>query len=107
MAFDSLIKFRCERELQARVLRLSKHPSNRGRDFADLCRIAMEDYCAAEEERLRLKPISSVEIIEYLAVLEGERRLALNEKPAPYGRNVPTTDTHHKSKRGPKAGPSN
>jgi hypothetical protein len=65
MAFESLIKFRCTRELAARFERLAKA---KRRDPSDMGRVAMEDYIAAAEAEEKLPPITPKEIDEILGL---------------------------------------
>lgn len=98
MSFDAILRARCTRELKARIIRLTQHPANRGRDEADLLRIALEDYCAAEERRLGLRPVAA-------AAHSSSAPFSLNEAPAPY-RSEPSKGTLRRPKK-PKHGPSN
>lgn len=52
--FDSVLNFRCHKDLVARLERIAK--LLRRRD-PDLYRLALEDYAAAQEAELGLQPI--------------------------------------------------
>jgi len=79
MGFDATIKFRCELELKARVERLAAHA--RLSDSADWLRIAMEDYCNAEERRLKLPPITPNEIKEHTQPKRARRARPYKKRP--------------------------
>lgn len=57
--FKAIINVRIPIELKARLLRLVRQPEHRGRDLAALGRIALEDYCDAQEKKLGLPPIKT------------------------------------------------
>lgn len=69
--FDALIKFRCFKELVARMMRLAER--NR-RDYADMLRIAMEDYAEDQEKSLKLGPITNSEVAFYFTASQGKAR---------------------------------
>lgn len=73
MPFDEVLRARVEGELKARIIRLMRQPEHRGRDEATLLRMACEDYCAAEEKRLRMKPITPAEVEDIMGALLAER----------------------------------
>lgn len=81
MAFDFLLGVRVTNELRARYLRLARQPEHRGRDVADLYRIALEDYCDAQEKLLRMKPITAAEIEEMQAILADRARITTQPRP--------------------------
>lgn len=78
MAFDALVGIRLSSELKARYIRLARQPEHRGRDVADLMRIAIEDYCDEQEKILGMKPITKEEVQELTGVVLAERN-----RPAP------------------------
>ena len=49
MPLDALIKFRCEQSLTDRLARIA---AKERRELPDLLRIALEDYAAAQEQRM-------------------------------------------------------
>jgi hypothetical protein len=88
MAFDNVFSFRGTNELKARYGRLARQPENRGRDEADLYRMALEDYCDFWEKRLGLKPITPEEVEELTGLLLAERSGATTIQPRPTGQPV-------------------
>lgn len=97
MPFDEVLRARVEGELKARFNRLLRQPEHRGRNEGDLLRIACEDYCTAEEKRLRIKPITPEEVEEMAHLLAAERTGAPYYKPHPQ-KNV----SYSKGKRPPR-----
>jgi hypothetical protein len=83
MAFDDYLRARVTRELKSRVLRLLKQPEHRGRDEADLLRIAIEDFCDQQEQLLHMKPITDEEVQEMTTLLLAERGRPAPPAPAP------------------------
>lgn len=81
MAFDEVLRARVERDIKARLARLARQPEHRGRDESDLLRIAVEDYCNAEEKRLRMKPITPEEVDAYYGLLLAERHTPSPRRP--------------------------
>lgn len=69
-SFDSLIKFRCYKELVARTERLAKRAK---RNHPDWLRLAMEDHATEQEKALGLSPITEQEIGLYLGRLPASR----------------------------------
>lgn len=73
MAFEAFIGLRVPLELKLRYLRLAKHADHRGRDEADLGRMALEDFLKMEEGRLKLGKMSDQEKDDYEQQLDGRR----------------------------------
>lgn len=65
--FDAVVTFRCHRSLTLRLARLAEKAR---RDLPNLLRLITEDYAAAEEDRLKLPPITAHEVQEYLMAAE-------------------------------------
>lgn len=64
-SFDAMIKFRCSRELTARLSRIISHPEHM-RTLPNLARKVMEAFADQEEKRLKLAPITQHEIERFL-----------------------------------------
>lgn len=96
MAFDALVGLRITRELQARYQRLARQPEHRGRDVADLMRMALEDWCDDQERILKLLPITPEEVEEFTNLILAERSQRSGATPRPPVRPV----TYTKGKAG-------
>lgn len=88
MPFEEVIRARCEPELRGRIVRLLRQPEHRGRDEATLIRMAVEDYCTAQEERLRLGAIREEEVDELIGLLAADRPSRKLASPTPARRPV-------------------
>lgn len=103
MAFDILLAVRANKELKARYTRLARQPEHRGRDESDLMRMAMEDYCHVEEQKLKMQPITPEEVEQMLAILAAERAGAPDTRIKPSPALAPPKPTGPVSYRTAKA----
>jgi len=61
MAFDVYLGFRVPNLLARRYKRLVEHSNHRGRGLPDLYRMALEDWCEAQEQELNLPSLPEEE----------------------------------------------
>lgn len=65
MEYDATCKFRCAREVLARLHRIAKHPDVRRR-MPDVARDAIVAYVEREEKQLKLGEMTDRQVEQYL-----------------------------------------